>query len=168
MRKNISFASRLFLEDLTTKYELENFLLQGDSEFSKYFSAASTSVEKIAVKFMFLPAIKECFTKQIPLAEILPSEKLTVIVTELINQEIEYNDLPEAIKKEIGVSDEIALQISQEIANNKKIAEDRSALFIKEDFESDEIGGINEVGEHPAPQKISASEKVSGLSQELQ
>ncbi|MFA5013621.1 MAG: hypothetical protein WC520_03630 [Candidatus Paceibacterota bacterium] len=160
MEKIISFNTRLFIEDIITKYGLENFLVESDPEFASYFSDSQSAAERITAKLMFNKAVQEYLERNIPLAEILPSEKLVVIVEDLINQEIEYNDLPILIKEELGVSEEIAMQIAQEIANNQKIANDRVSEFIEEDFE--EETPEDELPNMPVP------EKKGGLSQELQ
>ncbi|MDD5569220.1 MAG: hypothetical protein PHG23_02295 [Candidatus Pacebacteria bacterium] len=160
MEKIISFNTRLFIEDITTKYGLENFLLQNDAGFASHIVGNPTAAERIAAKLMFNKDVKNCLEKNIPLAEILPSEKLVVVVEDLINQKIGYNDLPIAIKEELNIPDEISSQIAQDIANNKKITEDRINEIVKEDFEEETQG--SEFSNTPSP------EKTGGLSQELQ
>lgn len=163
MEKNLSFTSYLFVEDLIDKYGLEDFLLEDDPEFASRFDKNSTPEEKVSAKFLFSKKINESLDNNVPLSEILPSEKLLDIVEELINQEINYEDLPSIIKEDLGVSDEIATNIAQEITNNKKINEDRVNEFIREDFE-----GENFETEEDSSSIISPSQPKRGLSQELQ
>ncbi len=169
MEKKISFNTRLFVEDIVNEYSLENFLLEGDPEFASCFDKNLPTEERLAVKFMFNKKIKECLEKKVPLSKIIPSGKLINIIADLINQKIDYNDLPQIIKEGLGVSDEIATNIAQEITNNKKINEDRINEFVKEDFEEDEEKEeTTEIKEDEIPSPPVPQQKGGGLSQELQ
>lgn len=163
MEKNLSFTSYLFVEDLIDRYGLENFLLEDDPEFASHFDKNSSPEEKISTKFLFSKKINEYLENNMSLWDLLPSEKLLDIVEELINQEINYEDLPIIIKEDLGVSDEIATNIAQEVTNNKKINEDRVNEFVREDFEKE----IFET-EKGSSSIISPPQPKGGLSQELQ
>lgn len=120
--KNPSSLDLEFIEELITKYKIEDqFLSRLNEEDKELINGASSISEKVAVKSLF----KEFFPY---------TEKLWEEIFLVINNKIPLNLVAQDFSKRSGLPIDVCNAIAQDIANNPTIQKEINAVRIDEDI----------------------------------
>ena len=109
------------IEEIMIKYGLEDSLIENDLLLKKQLSEAEDLSYRFTMKLIFGEKIKEQKMAGKSLEEILPSMRLKRIIESLADKKVSYEDLPKLIKKDLGVDDIKANEISEAIKNNTDV-----------------------------------------------
>jgi hypothetical protein len=120
--KNPSSLDLEFIEELITKYKIEDqFLTYLSEEDKELIKNASSAREKVAIKSLF--------------QEFFPyTQKLWEEVFLVINNKIPLNLVAQDFEKRSGLPIDICNAIAQDIANNSTIQKEITAIQIEEDI----------------------------------
>jgi len=159
--------SLYFIEKIVTKFRLEENFINSNIQLKKELD----EIEKLD-KMEDPNNLIDKMERRVALKFLLnngqsfePSKILRQIIEDLINNKIEYEDLPSLIEKNIKTSKEIAELISQDIKNNELVIKEKNIEI--GDFSNDdnfysnlELTQENKISPELKP-------KIKGINQDL-
>jgi len=128
--KTINEEILIFLGDIILKYNLEKDIID-----ESYNSIDDSDKLEKTLALIFNDKVNGKVNNGERMEDFNPLIRLRLIIDDLINNQISYENLPKIIKEKLGVSDEEANSIYLSIKENKEIEKIRCNDFVKEDLD---------------------------------
>jgi hypothetical protein len=128
--KTINKKILIFLGDIILKYNLEKDIID-----ESYNSIDNSDKLEKTLALIFNDKVNGKVNNGERMEDFNPLIRLRLIIDDLINNQISYENLPKIIKEKLGVSDEEANSIYLSIKENKEIEKIRCNDFVKEDLD---------------------------------